>query len=116
MPTISQLAPVTASADSDEFPISQGNFTRKVTRAQILAGVQQQIIAAGGTLLGRGSKVGGAPEAISIGQNLILSEGTLSASGGSYVVTDLPAGIVPSGGDLIGISQDGKSGRATPVL
>ena len=109
MPTISQLAPVTASADSDEFPISQGNLTRKVTRAQILAGIQQQIVAAGGTLLGRSSKVGGAPESISVGQNLILSEGTLSASGGSYVVTDLPAGIVPSGGDLIGISQDGKN-------
>lgn len=109
MPTISQLAPVTAASDADEFPISQAGSTRKVTRAQILAGVQQEIVAESGTLLGRSSKTSGSPEQVTIGQNLILSSGTLSAAGGGYIVSALPVGAVPTGSDLIGISQDGKN-------
>ena len=43
MPTIDELAPATAAADSDELPVSQNLITRKITRAQVLAGVQAQL-------------------------------------------------------------------------
>ena len=71
--------------------------------------MQQQIVADSGTLLGRSSKSAGGPEQVTIGQNLILSSGTLSAAGGGYIVSALPVGTVPGGSDLIGISQDGKN-------
>lgn len=109
MPKISQLAPVTAAADSDVFPVDQAGQTRKVSRAQLLAGLQQQIVTGAGTLIGRSDNSSGPPGQIAVGENLILSAGTLSAAGGGFIVSALPTGTVPSGSDLIAISQDGKN-------
>jgi hypothetical protein len=53
MPTIDQLAPATAASDSDELPVSQGGIARKVTRTQMLAGLQPQLAIGPNTLLGR---------------------------------------------------------------
>ena len=64
MPTIDELAPATAASDTDEIPVSQGGIARKVTRSQLLAGVQAQIAMAAGTLLGRTSDGTGPSEAI----------------------------------------------------
>jgi hypothetical protein len=109
MPTISQLASATAAADPDEIPVSQAGITRKLTRAQMLAGLQQRIVTQNGTLLGRASGEPGDPEAIKIGSNLILSGGTLSASVATAALGTLPRGIVPVGTDLVAVSQDGKN-------
>ena len=53
MPTIDQLAPATAASDNDELLVSQSGIARKLTRAQVLAGVQPQLAISCGTLLGR---------------------------------------------------------------
>ena len=108
MPTISQLAPATAASDSDELVVNQAGTTRKVTRSQILAGVQPEIAARSGALLGRSSKGTGAPENLTVGENLILSGGTLAATATPFVISALPTGVVPASGDLVPVSQGGK--------
>ena len=80
MPTIDQLAPATAASDTDELLVSQSGIARKVTRAQVLAGVQPQLAISSGTLLGRISGGTGIPEQIIIGANLTLINGGLSAN------------------------------------
>lgn len=107
MPTIDQLAPATAAADTDEHIVSQSGTALKMTRAQILAGVQPQIALQSGVVLGRGSAGTGAPEALCVGNNLILVNGTLSATAVPYQVGALPAGTVPATGDLVPLSQGG---------
>jgi hypothetical protein len=109
MPTIDQLAPAVAAADSDEHIVSQAGTALKMTRAQILAGVQTQLAVPSNTLIGRASPGVGAPESLSIGANLLLTNGTLSASATPYVVGALPSGTVPASGDLIALSQSGTN-------
>ena len=41
MPTIDELTEATAAADTDELVVSQNGFTRKITRAKIIAGLQR---------------------------------------------------------------------------
>ena len=96
MPTIDQLAPAAAAADTDELMISQNGVSRKVTRAQLIAGLQPQIAAASGTLLGNPANTVGGPAPIAIGANLTLAGGTLSASATPFVVGTLPSGTVPA--------------------
>lgn len=109
MPTIDELAPASSASDSDEFIVSQAGIARKITRAQVLTGVQPQIAAAPASLLGNSGTLTGAPESISIGQNLFLSGSTLSASASPFVIGNLPHGVVPSAGDLISMSQAGSA-------
>jgi hypothetical protein len=109
MPTIDQLAPATAAADSDELPVSQNLITRKITRAQVLAGVQAQINIPAGTILGRTTAGLGWPETIAIGNYLSLATGTLSAMAAPYSVALSPGGLVPSPGDLVPLGQGGKN-------
>src|SRR5689334_17405339 len=99
MPTISQLAPATAASDSDEMLVSQAGATRKITRSQVLAGVQPAITTPAGALLGRSGAKAGAPEPIIVGDNLVLTNGTLSAAASPFTVGALPAGTVPASGD-----------------
>lgn len=113
MPTISQLPSASAATDSDEILINQNGATKKVSRSVLLSGVQPAIAAPSGSLLGRASKTSGAPEPIALGSNLILSAGTLSASGGGFTVADQTGGLVPSGGDLVAMSQDGRNVSVT---
>jgi hypothetical protein len=109
MPTIDQLAPATAASDTDEMLVSQNGIARKITRAQILAGVQPEIALASGVLLGRASSGTGAPESLEIGANLQLSGGMLSATAQPYSVAALPAGTVPVAADLVPLAQGGAN-------
>jgi hypothetical protein len=106
MPTIDQLAPATASYDTDEMMASQSGVVVKVTRGQVIAGLQPTLAIPSGTILGRASSGTGAPETLSVGTNLIINSGTLSATTG-YVVSSLPAGTVPAVGDLVAMGQAG---------
>jgi hypothetical protein len=105
MPTIDELAPATAANDGDEIPVSQNSITRKITRAQILAGVQAQLSIPAGTLLGRITAGTGSPETIAVGNYLSLASGTLSAKAAPYSIALSPPGLVPAGGDLVPIAQ-----------
>ena len=107
MPTIDELAPATSASDADEFMVSQAGITRKITRAQVLNGVQPQLALSGGALLGRISTGTGGPEVIGVGQNLVLNGNTLSATATPFIINSLPGGYVPSAGDLIAMSQSG---------
>ena len=109
MPTIDQLAPATAATDTDEHVVSQAGIALKMTRAQILAGVQPELTLQSGVILGRISPGVGAPEPLEVGTNLILSNGTLSASATPYLVSTLPSGTVPAPGDLVPLSQEGTN-------
>ena len=107
MPTIDELAPATSASDSDEFIVSQAGIARKVTRAQVLNGVQTQLIVPPGSLLGGGGTSLGAPQVITVGQNLHLTGSVLSATAAPFSVSALPSGTVPATGDLIPMSQAG---------
>jgi hypothetical protein len=109
MPTIDELAPATAAADTDELPISQNSITRKITRAQVLAGLQTQITIPAGTVLGRVTAGVGTPETIAVGNYLSLSAGTLSALAAPYSIALSPAGLTPSPGDLVPLGQGGSN-------
>jgi hypothetical protein len=113
MSTIDDLAPATAASDSDELMVSQNGIARKITRAQILAGLQPQLVIGAGALLGRKTSGTGAPEQIAIGANLTLTNGTLAASGSPFVVASLPAGTVPASGDSVAIGQGGHNATVT---
>lgn len=105
MPTIDQLAPATAASDTDALVSSQSGIARKVTRAQLIAGLQPELSLSSGVLLGRSSAGAGAPESIGVGANLLLSAGTISATASPFAIGMLPAGTVPASGDLIPLSQ-----------
>jgi len=109
MPTIDELAPATASSNTDELPANQNGFTRKVTRAQILAGVQPQLVIPAGTIVGRISAGSGAPETITVGSFLNFASGTLSAMAAPYSVALSPAGFVPGPADLVPLGQSGNN-------
>jgi len=109
MPTIDELAPATAAADTDEFPVNQNNVTRKLTRAQILTGVQTDIVIPGGSLVGRESSGLGGFETISVGNYLNLTAGTLNALAEPFSIAALPSGVVPSAVDLVALGQGGTN-------
>jgi len=109
MPTIDQLAPATAAADTDEHVVSQSGTALKMTRAQILAGMQPQLALPSGVVLGRCSAGTGSPETLSLGSNLVLANGTLSATAAPYLIAALPVGTVPGQSDLVPLSQSGTN-------
>jgi hypothetical protein len=106
MPTIDQLAPATASSDTDAIMASQNGVVVKVTRGQVIAGLQPALAIPSGTVLGRASSGTGAPETLTVGANLVINSGTLSATA-AYVVSSLPAGTVPGVSDLVAMAQYG---------
>lgn len=79
MPTIDELEPALAAAGTDHIPVSQGGMLKRVTRAQVIAGLQPQLAIAHGQLLGRYSAGTGSPEALSLGAGLVMSNGKLAA-------------------------------------
>lgn len=113
MPTIDQLAPATAASDSDALISSQNGIARKVTRAQLIAGLQPELSLPSGVLLGRSSAGAGAPEAVSVGSNLLLNAGTISATATPFTVGALRAGVVPTAEDLVPLSQGGTNVAVT---
>ena len=114
MPTIDQLAPATATSDNDELIVNQSGITRRATRTQVLAGVQPQLVLPSGSVLGRATAGVGNVETLTVGANLLLSGGTLSATAAAYSVTQLPAGTVPTASDLVPLGQGG-SDKAVPL-
>ena len=113
MPTIDELSPATSASDADEFIISQAGVARKITRAQVLNGVQTQLAVPPGSLLGGVGTGVGAPVVITIGQNLSLNGSTLSATAAPFVISSLPSGTVPAIGDLLSMSQAGSGVAVT---
>ncbi|MBV8400107.1 MAG: hypothetical protein JOZ17_15415, partial [Acetobacteraceae bacterium] len=109
MPTIDQLAPATAASDTDELMASQNGIARKLTRAQLTAGLQPQLALASGVLLGRSSAGTGAPEQVNVGANLSLSNGTLTAAATPFQIAQLSAGVVPVSSDQVAIAQGGTN-------
>ncbi len=113
MPTIDNLAPATSASDSDEFIISQAGISRKITRAQILNGVQPQLAVPAGTLLGGVGTGMGPPQPIAVGQNLRFNGSTLIATASPFAIAGLPIGFVPGSGDLVPLSQAGSNVAVT---
>ncbi len=109
MPTIDQLAPASSAADTDECIISQGGVSRKITRSQVLNGLQDKILLAPRSLVGRVTTGVGSFEVISVGQNLSFNGNTLSASASPFLVSQLPSGVVPAAGDILPLSQSGTN-------
>jgi hypothetical protein len=109
MPTIDELAPATAATDTDELPVSQNSITRKITRAQILAGLQPQLTIPAGSILGRITAGSGSPETITVGKYLSLASGTLSALSSPYSIALSPTGFVPAATDLVPLGQAGSN-------
>lgn len=109
MPTIDQLPAATAAADTDELPASQAGTVRKLTRAQLVAGLQSTIALNQGQLLGRNSTGIGGAEPIAVGSNLTLSGGTLNATTPTLSLAALPAGQTPGGADLVPVGQGGAA-------
>ena len=108
MPTIDALQQAYSVSDSDELMISQSDIARKATRAQLLAGVQAALAIPSGTLLGRMSAGVGAPETITLGANLTIGNGALSAPS-PFLIEGLPAGAAPMAGDLVAMGQAGQN-------
>jgi hypothetical protein len=113
MPTIDELAPATSASDSDEFIVTQSGIARKITRAQVLNGVQTQLTLPAGSLLGLSGTGMGSPQVITVGQNLSFNGSTLSAASSPFSIPALPAGKVPATGDLISMSQTGTGVAVT---
>lgn len=113
MSTIDQLPPAASASDTDEYMVSQAGVAKKITRSQILNGYQQQLTVPPNALLGGSSTGYGAPTAISVGQNLILSGSTLSAAAAPFAVAGQMLGNVPASGDLIAMSQGGTNVAVT---
>ncbi|MBS0558418.1 MAG: hypothetical protein JSR21_00005, partial [Proteobacteria bacterium] len=108
MPTIDELAPATAASDTDEFLASQNGVTRRVTRAQVVSGLQPALAVPSNSVLGRESAGMGIPEPLQIGSNLVLNGGTISAVI-DYAVSALPIGTEPQQSDLVAMGQRGEN-------
>ena len=113
MSTIDELALASSASDSDEFIVSQAGIARKITRAQVLNGVQSQLAVPSGSLLGNSGSGIGMPEVITVGRNLNFDGSTLSATAAPFIISALPDGTVPSSGDLVSMSQAGTSVAVT---
>ena len=109
MTMIQELPAATAAAGADLLPISQGGVTRAASVSQITAGLQPTIALGTGQLLGRISSGSGGVEAITVGSNLSLSNGTLSATATPFSVAALPAGVTPMAADLVAMGQGGAN-------
>ena len=86
---------------------------RRVTRAQLLAGVQPSLALAPGALLGRTASGVGSPEVIAVGANLQLRDGVLSGSA-PFNVGRLPQASSVSAADMVSVSQGGRD-ASVPV-
>ena len=107
MPTIDELLPADAVADDDYVPVSQAGVMRRVTRTQMLAGTQPALALGQGTIVGRSELGYGRPEAITIGENLRLRNGVLSATA-SFNIGGLAAAGAVSAADVVAVSQGGR--------
>src|SRR6185437_15735921 len=100
MPTLTDLPPAAAAADSDLLMVSQGGQLRSLTRAQLLAGVQPELVLAHNQVLGRAGGVGDV-QPLSIGPGLAMAGTTLTG------VPLLPEDAVPA--ESFGATGDGAT-------
>ncbi len=109
MPTIDQLSPAAAAADTDQLLISQNGASRKISRAKLLDGTQPEIALPANTLLGRASAGTGAVEPLAIGAGLAVQSGALTTTTATtgFDITSLPAGNVPAPTDIVPLGQGG---------
>jgi hypothetical protein len=107
MPTISQLPSAVSVSASDLIPISQGGSAHSVSVGVLLAQTQPAIIVDPPSLLGRFSMGPGGPDTVSLGDGLLLNDGTLTAS--SFDLAALPIQTVLSSTDQIVVTSDGAS-------
>ena len=106
MPTISQLPRAGLVDPADLVPLSHDGSTRGISVGDLLAGTQPAILVQTSALLGRTSLGPGGPEAISVGQGLVLSGGTLSATGAESA--DFPVQQTFTPQDFLVLSVDGQ--------
>lgn len=109
MTDIPDLPAATAAGAADLLPISQGGITRAATVAQVTAGLQPSLALASGQLVGRISSGSGGPENITIGSNLSLASGTLSATAVPFNVAGQTVGKIPTAADLVAMAQSGAN-------
>ncbi len=109
MTTIPQLPLASASGSADLLPVSQGGVTRAASVAQLTAGLQPTLALSSGQLLGRISAGAGAVETITVGANLSLASGTLSATATPFSVANLPPATAPASSDLVAMAQSGSN-------
>lgn len=108
MPTIDELPPASSVSDTDELMVSQSLIARKATRGQIISGLQPSLFLPQASLLGRVSAGTGGPEAISIGANLTVAAGAISAPAAFSVAATAPGAPVQPA-DLVAVSQGGQN-------
>jgi hypothetical protein len=96
MPTITQLPFTSQVTAADSLPISQSGVTHSVTVGTLLASMQPAVMAESRTLLGRISLGAGGPESIAVGSGLVLSGGTLAASGTDLVTFPQTTTLIPT--------------------
>jgi hypothetical protein len=84
MPTIAQLPVATEVSDTDELAVSQGGISRALPIGTLLAGTQDAITLATGSLLGRVSPGPGGPESIALGTGLVLQNDVLYVDSTSF--------------------------------
>ncbi len=94
MPTINQLPVATQINASDVLPISQAGATRSASIGNLLAATQPVITIASNTLLGRVSLGPGGPEPVAIGLGLVLTSGSLLATGADHATFPTSSGLV----------------------
>ena len=112
MPTIQDLTAAAAAADDDLLPVEQAGVTRRVTRSQLVAGLQPALALGAGALLGRTTAGIGGPESIVVGDNLLLRNGVLAGAPG-FRVSGLPQVPSVSMVDSLAVSQGGADSRVS---
>jgi hypothetical protein len=108
MPTIDDLPAANSVSDSDETVLSQNGNTVKATRAQIVSGLQPALYLPQGSLLGRISAGTGAPETLTIGANLAINAGVITAPA-PYEIAQSANGNPVQPTDLVPLAQGGQN-------
>lgn len=111
MPTIDELEAVVVASDDDALPVSQSGIVRRVSRSQLLAGMQAELALTPG-LLGRNSAGIGSPEHVAVGNGLSLLNGVLSGTT-QYSATALKVVAGIGLGDIIPVAQNGQDRAVT---
>jgi hypothetical protein len=88
--------------------VSQSLIARKATRGQIISGLQPSLFLPQASLLGRVSAGTGGPETITIGANLTVAAGVISAPAAFSVAATAPGAPVQPA-DLVAVSQGGQN-------
>ncbi|HVZ09317.1 fibronectin type III domain-containing protein [Rhodopila sp.] len=112
VPTISQLPLVTTPFAEDEVLISQNGSACSVSIGELLASTQPAIIVPTGALLGRSSVGAGSPESIDLGIGLLLSDGTIVATGADHAMFPTASTLMPDAGVVV---SDGGTQMLMPA-